>query len=49
MTRKKNPTKMVNWTQKVEPELFAILKRKGRKAAAWVRSALWAAVNKEGR
>ena len=46
MTRKKDPKKMVLWTQRIEPELLAILKRKGRKAAAWVRSALWAAVKK---
>jgi len=46
MTRKKNPKKMVLWTQRIEPALLVILKRKGRKAAAWVRELIWAAVKK---
>ena len=46
MPTKKDPKKMVLWTQRVEPELLVVLKRKGRKAAAWVRAALWLAVKK---
>jgi hypothetical protein len=45
--KKKVKKKMVLWNLKVEPELLSILKGKGRSAAAWVRSALWEALNKQ--
>jgi hypothetical protein len=42
-----NGIKRTIWNFRVEPELFIILKKKGRNAAAWVRSALWETLNKQ--
>jgi hypothetical protein len=38
--------KRLMWALRLEPELLRVVKRKGRKAAPWVRALMWEAVNK---
>jgi hypothetical protein len=44
--RKRNPDKKQMWALRLDPQLFRIIKAKGRKAAPWVRALMWEAVHK---
>jgi hypothetical protein len=45
--KKEKPKPKKMWALRLDEPLFNIIKRKGRTAAPWVRSALWEALNKQ--
>jgi hypothetical protein len=42
--RKRNPDKKQMWALRLDPPLFSAIKRKGRKAAPWVRELIYDAI-----